>query len=320
MPLKWVHTTINLIEASPCMKWWCLTTDGSTYLPSVWLAGVSSTVVHLSEGDPLSPSPHVVVAEWSCRREDTHTVLVCALVYYNVQWNSLMRTLKNDTQDTFGCPKHPVCLCTLQPPKSGHLTNKDTLFCPKSVWILEMFWLTCGASSGFVGAESLMGMWSGAWRWRSVVLTDCGVWGGGLWWGGSGARTPPCFLLFPLQTLSHRFPSLARHHLAYGAVNESRVLTNKFRSGPLHVFRGWFFRGAASTISRAGSITSTGCAKCNVGFSFSVDFYFRCSCSSCSPVCVHLSTAVYLPAAWCQRVNECHLWSTIVVKFTVYSC
>ena len=30
-----------------------------------------------------------------------------------------------------------------------------------------------------MGAESLTGMWSGAGRWRSVVLTDCGVWGGG---------------------------------------------------------------------------------------------------------------------------------------------
>ena len=30
------------------------------------------------------------------------------------------------------------CLCTIQPLKSGHLTNQDTFFCPKGVRIREV--------------------------------------------------------------------------------------------------------------------------------------------------------------------------------------
>ena len=50
-----------------------------------------------------------------------------------------------DKRDTF-CPKHPVCVhvytCTLQPLKSGHLTNKDISFIPR-VSRLGRFHCTC---------------------------------------------------------------------------------------------------------------------------------------------------------------------------------
>ena len=41
-------------------------------------------------------------------------------------------------QDTFGCRKNPVCVCTLQPLKSRHLTHKDAFFCLKGVRIREI--------------------------------------------------------------------------------------------------------------------------------------------------------------------------------------
>ena len=36
------------------------------------------------------------------------------------------------------CQSQTPCLCTLQPLKAGHLTIKDTFFCPKSVLIREV--------------------------------------------------------------------------------------------------------------------------------------------------------------------------------------
>ena len=59
----------------------------------------------------------------------TH-VFPCTLysgAFYRTPWND----------DTFGCTKHPVCMCTPQPLKSGHLTNQDTVFCPKGVQIRD---------------------------------------------------------------------------------------------------------------------------------------------------------------------------------------
>ena len=58
------------------------------------------------------------------------------LYIYLLQWNPLFRTPGNqDTSITGHFLSQTPCLCTLQPLKSGHLTNKDTFFHHKCVWI-----------------------------------------------------------------------------------------------------------------------------------------------------------------------------------------
>ena len=57
---------------------------------------------------------------------------VCNHVEKRVQWN-----LSNDGTLMTLLSQMP-CLCTIQPLKSGHLTNQDTFFCSKGVQIREV--------------------------------------------------------------------------------------------------------------------------------------------------------------------------------------